>query len=112
MGEELRRDHANVGKYGDAFVYSKAEITRHAVKIDGVRERFKWDEANWKGDIDRAKYAEGRERDQSTKDDFDRRLEDLGLWGDERVLLVTYKINGGRGQWAGGPRSGQTVWIG
>ena len=38
---------------------------------------------------------EGIERDSRAKEYFDRRMEDLGVWGDEKGRPVTNNIDGG-----------------
>ena len=88
-----------------------AEVCRHTSNIDGARQRSKGEEANRKAAIYRFEAVEGRERDRRTKDDFNQRMEDIGVWGDERVLLVMSKLDGGRRQWEGGRCSKQTVPI-
>ena len=49
--------------------------------------------------------AEGWERGRRVEDDFDRRMEDLGVRRDERVRSVTSDIDGGGRRGESGCRS-------
>ena len=92
----MERNHDKAGTDGAAFASAEAKVRRNTSEIDGVRERSKGDGTDWKDAIDRVDAAEGRQRDRRANDNFDRRMEDLGVWGDERVRLVMSNIDGGR----------------
>ena len=115
------------------------EVRSLAFEINGVRERSNGAMDDCKASVNRAKAAKGRKRERAdaeglhnslgeeeglsygiiaklqglrrAKNNFDRRMEDLGVWGDERLRLVTPDIDGIGRQGEAGYLSRETVPI-
>ena len=78
-----------MGTAGAAFASAEAKVCMFTSNIDGVRERSEGAKSNQKDSADRE-----RDREQSSEEDSDWRMEDIGVQGNERVQLVTSDING------------------
>ena len=135
----MDRDQDELGTAGDALAYTEVEGFRISSEIDGVRERSKGAETDRRAVVNRAEDVDARERDiskskrihnimedseglryrliselqglQRDEENFDHRIEDLGVHGDKRVQLVASAIDNSIRQGEAFQRSQETVTI-
>ena len=119
MGMEMERARDEAGNDGAASASAKAKAHRLASDIDGVSEWSEGVEADQRDNVDRDEATAERERAGAKKphnileeeegqryrliekiqgfhranDDFDWKMDDIGVQGDKRGRLVTSELN-------------------